>query len=433
MSRSPRSDGRSAREWGPIRGVVVANGGYVPLPRRRSPRVLSLSEREEISRGLAEGASLREIARRLGRAPSTVSREVARHGGRRRYRATRADERAWRRALRPKPCKLAAEPRLRALVAAQARRRLVAGADLRLACAHLRGRAGSAGVHRDDLPQPLRPGPRRARARSSPRTCARRRTHAPREARRSRKGQGRGGIADAVSIRERPPEVEDRAVPGHWEGDLLAGSANTHIATLVERQTRFLLLVKLERQGHRDGGRRPRGAGAGAAGAAAREPHLGPRHGARRAPALQRRHRRRRLLLRPALALAAGHEREHQRAAAPVLPEEGTTSPSTPRTTSTPSPHASTAGHARRLPSRPRLIGLPPLLRRLSGVPQGPLRDHLGVAVVGRPAQRLENGVQGDVEPDPALHCLAPARRRSRRPGPARPCPAARSRRSSIP
>ena len=114
LSEIGRALGRRARS---IHGVVAANGGYAPVPRRRSRRVLSLSEREEISRGLAEGASLRLIARRLGRAPSTVSREVARHGGRRRYRALPADDRAWRRARRPKLCKLAAQPRLRALVA----------------------------------------------------------------------------------------------------------------------------------------------------------------------------------------------------------------------------------------------------------------------------------------------------------------------------
>ena len=107
------------RQSGSIHVVVASSGGYVPAPRRRSPRVLSLAEREEVSRGLAEGVSLRTIAARSGRAASTISPEIARHGGRLRYRATRADERAWQSARRPKPSKLSASPRLRELVAAK--------------------------------------------------------------------------------------------------------------------------------------------------------------------------------------------------------------------------------------------------------------------------------------------------------------------------
>jgi IS30 family transposase len=232
------------RQPGSIHGVVAANGGYLPMPRRRSPRVLSLSEREEISRGLAAGCSLRSIAGRLGRAPSTVSREVARHGGRRRYRATRADDRAWRRARRPKLCKLAREPRLRALVAERLGEewspeqisgwlaRTYAGEQALRVSTETIYRSlfvQARGVLRKELTAHLRTKRTMRQAKSA-----------------SRKGQGRGGIRDAVSISERPPEVEDRAVPGHWEGDLLAGSANTHIATLVERQTRFVLLVKVE-------------------------------------------------------------------------------------------------------------------------------------------------------------------------------------------
>jgi len=159
LSEIGRALGRQASN---VYAVLAPSGGYRPARRRRSQRVLSLAEREEISRGLAAGRSLREVARGLGRAPSTVSREVARHGGRRRYRALQADDRAWRRARRPKPCKLACEPRLRALVAAKLAQEWSPKADLGLACAHLSERTGSAGVDRDDLPQPLRPGPRRA-------------------------------------------------------------------------------------------------------------------------------------------------------------------------------------------------------------------------------------------------------------------------------
>jgi IS30 family transposase len=232
------------KQPGSIHGVVASNGGYVPAVRRRSPRVLTIGEREEISRGLAEGASLRRIAGRLHRAPSSISREVARHGGRHRYRAARAEERAWDRARRPKPCKLAAVPRLRELVAGKLAeewspeqisgwlaRTFPGEQDLQVSTETIYRSlfVQARGVLRKELTAHLRT--RRTMRRSRQAT---------------RSGQGRGGIVDAVSIRERPAEASDRAVPGHWEGDLLAGSANTHIATLVERQSRYVLLVKVD-------------------------------------------------------------------------------------------------------------------------------------------------------------------------------------------
>jgi IS30 family transposase len=245
---SQRRIGRALdRRASTIHGVIAACGGYVPAARRRSRRVLSLSEREEISRGLAEGASLRLIARRLGRAPSTVSREVARHGGRRRYRALRADRRAWRRARRPKPCKLAAEPRLRALVAARLGEQWspeqISGWLARTFAGEQALQVSTETIYRSLFVQARGVLARELTAQLRTRRTMRR----PKSA--SSKGQGRGGIRDAVSISERPPEAADRAVPGHWEGDLLVGSAHTHIATLVERQTRFVLLVKLEGKG----------------------------------------------------------------------------------------------------------------------------------------------------------------------------------------
>ena len=241
LSEIGRALGKQA---GSIHGVVASNGGYVPAVRRRSPRVLTISEREEISRGLAEGASLRRIAGRLHRAPSSISREVARHGGRHRYRAARAEERAWDRARRPKPCKLAAVPRLRELVAGKLgddwspeqisgwlARTYPGEQDLQVSTETIYRSlfVQARGVLRKELTAHLRT--RRTMRRSGQAT---------------RSGQGRGGIVDAVSIRERPAEASDRAVPGHWEGDLLAGSANTHIATLVERQSRYVLLVKVD-------------------------------------------------------------------------------------------------------------------------------------------------------------------------------------------
>jgi IS30 family transposase len=232
------------KQPGSIHGVVASNGGYVPAVRRRSARVLTISEREEISRGLAEGASLRRIAGRLQRAPSSISREVARHGGRHRYRAARAEERAWDRARRPKPCKLAAVPPLRELVAGKLAeewspeqisgwlaRSYPGEQDLQVSTETIYRSlfVQARGVLRKELTAHLRT--RRTMRRSRQAT---------------RSGQGRGGIVDAVSIRERPAEASDRAVPGHWEGDLLAGSANTHIATLVERQSRYVMLVKVD-------------------------------------------------------------------------------------------------------------------------------------------------------------------------------------------
>jgi len=229
-----------------IHRVLEADGGYTPAPRRRSGRVLSLAEREEISRGLAGGASMRAIARRTGRAASTISREINRHGGPNRYRAIRADDRAWQRAQRPKLCKLARSTRLCELVAAKL--------ALEWSPEQISGwlaqtypdehalRVSSETIYRSLFIQARGVLRKELTAHLRTRRTMRRSVHA------TRRGQGRGGIIDAVSIRERPAEVEDRAVPGHWEGDLIAGSANTHIATLVERRTRYVLLVRVSRK-----------------------------------------------------------------------------------------------------------------------------------------------------------------------------------------
>jgi IS30 family transposase len=228
---------------GSIYGVVAANGGIVPSERRRSCRTLSLREREEISRNLAAGQSMRPIATALQRAPSTISREVARHGGRTRYRASDADEVAWERARRPKRCRLAVHGRLRRLVARKLslewspeqiagwlKRRYPGQQELQISHETIYRSLfiQARGVLKKELVRQLRT--RRTMRRSK---------------RASTEGQPRGQIIDAVSIRERPAAVEDRAVPGHWEGDLLAGAQNTHIATLVERRSRFTLLVRV--------------------------------------------------------------------------------------------------------------------------------------------------------------------------------------------
>jgi IS30 family transposase len=223
--------------------VIAQCGGIAPPPRRRSERVLSLGEREEISRAVAAGVSTREISRRLRRAPSTISRELHRHGGRQRYRAAIADAQAWQTARRPKPSRLAQLPRLRAVVAdrlaADWSPEQIAGwlkvtypADPTMQVSHETIYRSlfiqSRGVLKKTLIRHLR---RRRTMRRSQQATTR--------------GQHRGEIVDAVSIRERPAAVEDRAVPGHWEGDLVAGTKHSHVATLVERQSRYLLLVRV--------------------------------------------------------------------------------------------------------------------------------------------------------------------------------------------
>jgi len=227
---------------GSVHGVLSANGGILPATRCRSSRSLSLAEREEISRGIAVGASMRKIAAIINRSPSTVSREVSRNGGST-YRAVEADSRAWHQACRPKPCHLVKFPILQGIVA----RKLsvnwspaqIAGwlkqqypEDGSMRISHetiyrslfIQAR----GVLKKELVSHLRS-----------RRMMRRSKHATTD------GQPRGRIIDGISIHERPADVEDRAIPGHWEGDLITGSNNTHIATLVERHSRFTMLVKV--------------------------------------------------------------------------------------------------------------------------------------------------------------------------------------------
>ncbi len=232
------------RSHSSIQGVLARTGGIRPPQRRRSRRVLTLCEREEISRGLVAGQSLRSIAASLGRAPSTVSREINRNGGRRRYRASKADQSAWDRAHRRKTCKLVANRALARIVVSKLQLEWspeqIAGwlkytypDDEHYQVSHetiykslfIQAR----GALKKELLQHLR------------------KTRAMRRSRhKSLKGDGLGQITDAVSIRERPASVADRALPGHWEGDLLFGSNNSQIATLVERHTRYVMLVSVK-------------------------------------------------------------------------------------------------------------------------------------------------------------------------------------------
>ena len=231
---------------GTVSWHVARAGGLVPQPRRRSPRCLSMAEREEISRGLAGGEGVRSLARRLGRAPSTISREIQRHGGAdgaRSYRAGVADAAAWARARRPRRCRLAGERKLRRLVGRKLEAdwspqqiavwlRRTFPEDPRMQISHetiyqtlyVQAR----GALKRELLDHLRQGQRRRRPRAA--------AHAVR---------GPGRLVGTVSIAERPPSADTRAVPGHWEGDLLIGRLGTQIATLVERQSRFVVLVRL--------------------------------------------------------------------------------------------------------------------------------------------------------------------------------------------
>ena len=226
-----------------IYGQLAPYGGIRPAPRRRSGLALTVTEREEISRGIATYQSIRLIASLLGRSPSTVSREIGRNGGYDRYRATQADERAWARARRPKRCKLAGNARLRRAVA---RKLQLEWSPQQIAGWLKNAHPGDESyyVSHETIYRSLF-----IQARGALKKELQQHLRSKRTIRRSQQASQhpdrRGQITDMVSIRERPAEVEDRAVPGHWEGDLIAGSHNTYIATLVERFTRYVMLVKV--------------------------------------------------------------------------------------------------------------------------------------------------------------------------------------------
>lgn len=222
--------------------ALEATGGIAPAHRSRSSRVLSFAEREEISRGVAAEESFRAIARKLERAVSTVSQEVARHGGRRHYRATQADWAAWESARRAKLCLLARNQRLQRIVAGKLKQdwspQQIAGWLKDQYPGHPEMRVSHETIYRSLFVQAR--GVLKKELIGHLRS--KRRIRRPHHAVDGRTGER---IVGAVPIRERPAEVEDRAVPGHWEGDLVEGSRGTFIATLVERQSRFVVLVKL--------------------------------------------------------------------------------------------------------------------------------------------------------------------------------------------
>lgn len=227
-----------------IRRILTENGGIRPRQRKRSSLALTLAEREVISRGLAIQLSMREIASQLGRSPSTVSREIERNGGYASYRASAADQAAWQRALRPKTCKLAGLPRAVRVITKKLQcewsPQQIAGWLKRQRPNDERYHVSHETIYKSLFIQA------RGVLKKELLACLRTQRVTRRPKKVSLKGKGLGKIADAVPISERPASVEDRAVPGHWEGDLIAGPNYTYIATLVERQTRYVMLAKVE-------------------------------------------------------------------------------------------------------------------------------------------------------------------------------------------
>lgn len=226
-----------------IYNVLSHTGGIRPPERTRSRLALTLPEREEISRGVAHALSLRQIAQQLKRAPSTISREIARNGGIDTYRANEADQAAWERAHRPKSCTLKTHAFVRRAVT---RKLQLQWSPQQIAGWLKRSYPGEEDKHvsHETIYKSLF-----IQARGALKKELLQHLRTERTIRRSKhatsKNKGLGQIKDMVSIRERPASVEDRAVPGHWEGDLIAGSKNTYIATLVERHTRYVMLAKV--------------------------------------------------------------------------------------------------------------------------------------------------------------------------------------------
>jgi IS30 family transposase len=232
------------RNHSSIAGILSVTGGIRPPQRVRSYLALSLSEREEISRGVASQESFRSIAHRLGRSPSTISREIKRNDGCQQYRATQADQTAWDRARRPKLCKLSGNQDLIKIITCKLQSnwspQQISGWLKREFPTEEHNQVShetiyrslyvqTRGVLKKELIQYLRTKRIMRRSRHS-----------------SLKGNGLGQITDTVSISERPASIEDRAIPGHWEGDLIAGSKNSYIVTLVERHSRFVMLGKIK-------------------------------------------------------------------------------------------------------------------------------------------------------------------------------------------
>lgn len=232
------------RNHSSVMPTIYQTGGYRPPERKRHPRSLTLDEREEISRCLVRQLSIREIARRLSRSPSTISREVNKNGGLKKYRAVKAEQRAWDEALRPKQCKLIICPDLCRLIAIKLKRawspQQIAGWMKRQYPDNLEMQVSHETIYKTLFIQT------RGALKKELQKCLRSKRAVRKSRKTSLKRLGHGQIPDAVPISERPASVEDRAIPGHWEGDLICGSNNSYIATLVERYSRFVMLAKVD-------------------------------------------------------------------------------------------------------------------------------------------------------------------------------------------
>jgi len=231
------------RQSSSVFSVISPTGGIRPADRKRHPLALSLAEREEISRGLSIKQTFRAIARQLQRAPSTISREVRRNGGRAAYRATSADKTTWDKALRPKKCKLSCHPSLAHAVSTKLQRKWspeqIAGWLKRTYPEEVDKQVSHETIYRSLYIQARGVLKKELLEHLRAKRTVRRSKHA------SLKRNGLGQVKNAISISERPASVEDRAVPGHWEGDLIGGSKNSYIATLVERHSRYVMLAKV--------------------------------------------------------------------------------------------------------------------------------------------------------------------------------------------
>ena len=234
------------RNHSSIQPILAEHGGIRPAQRRRSRLALTLAEREAISRAVVAGQSIRSIATSLGRAPSTISREIKRNGNQECYRASQADQAAWDRTLRPKACKLAKNRSLAHIVAGKLQRQW-APEQIAGWLKHTDPDDESNQVSHETIYRSLYIQARGALKKELVQHL--RRTRVMRRSRHhTQKTENHGRIKDTVSISERPATVADRAVPGHWEGDLICGSGNSQIATLVERHTRYVMLVKVARK-----------------------------------------------------------------------------------------------------------------------------------------------------------------------------------------
>ena len=232
------------RHHSSIHRILAETGGIPPVQRSRSRLALSQVEREEISREIATQSSMRTIAGLLGRSPSTISREIKRNGGYAHYRAVQAEQEAWKRAKRPKPCKLVSKEQLSQIVAKKLRRQWspqqIAGWLKRAYPGDEDYQVSHETIYRTLFIQT------RGALKKELQQCLRSKRVMRRSKQSSLKDKGLGKIVDAIPISKRPASVEDRAIPGHWEGDLIQGTNNTFIATLVERHSRYVMLAKLK-------------------------------------------------------------------------------------------------------------------------------------------------------------------------------------------